>query len=163
MYLEMNENIKSFQKSLSNIRDEIGLIKDNQKQIKTTIENKQKETDLMIKKQGNLEESNKNVINELRKEINFLKNDMGKKIEELTRKIEKMNEKKEEKEIRLKIEKKKNKEKEYIKLKNCLNDPKNFKYDELISKDLFKKIYLQKIIIIIERVYLIHLNIRKYI
>ena len=141
MYLEMKENIKSFQKSLSNINDEINLLKNNQEQIKTNIEKKQKETDLMIKKQANLEDSNKNDIDELKKEIDFLKNDMRKKFEDLTKKIEKMGEKKEEKEIRLKIEKKKNEEKEYIKLKNCLNNPKNFKYDELISKDLFTKNY----------------------
>ena len=49
MYLEMSQNIKSFQKSLSNISDEISLVKNNQEQIKTKIENKQKETDLMIK------------------------------------------------------------------------------------------------------------------
>jgi DNA repair exonuclease SbcCD ATPase subunit len=141
MYLEMKENIKTLQNSLSNIKDEISLVKDNQKQIKTNIEKKQKETDLMIKKQANLEESNKNDINELKKEIDFLKNDMGKKIEDLTKKIEKMGEKKEEKENRLKIEKKKKEEKEYIKLKNCLNNPQYFKYDELISKDLFTKNY----------------------
>ena len=141
MYLEMKENLKSFQKSLANINEEINLVKNKQEQIKTNIEKKKKETDLMIKKQANLEESNKNDINELKKEIEFLKNDMEKKIEDLTKKIEKMGEKKEEKENRLKIEKKKKEEKEYIKLKNCLNNPKYFKYDELISKDLFTKNY----------------------
>jgi len=141
MYLEMNERIKNFQKLLSNISDEINLVKDNQEQIKSNFENKKKENDLMIKKQSNLEESNKNNINELRKEFDMLKNDMKNKIEDLTKKFEKMGEKKEEKEIRLKLEKQKNEEKEYNKLKSYLNNPKNFKYDELISKDLFTKNY----------------------
>jgi len=141
MYLEMNERIKNFQKLLSNISDEINLVKDNQEEIKANFENKKKENDLMIKKQSNLEESNKNDINELRKEFDMLKNDMKNKIEDLTKKFEKMGEKKEEKEIRLKLEKQKNEEKEYNKLKSYLNNPKNFKYDELISKDLFTKNY----------------------
>ena len=140
-YLELNKSIQSFQKSLSKISEEINLVKNNQEEIKANIENKEEKTKLIIKRQSNFEENNKNDINELRKEIDFLKNDMGKKIEDLTKKIENMGEKKEEKEIRLKIEKQKKLEKEYIKLKSCLNNPKNFKYDELISKDLFTKNY----------------------
>ena len=147
-YLELNESIKSFQKLLEKTNDEIDLIKKNQEFIKSKVEEKEKEYDLMTKRQSKYEETFKYDIKQLTEEINFLKtenSELKKKFEEIGKNEEKKEKEEDEyqkiQEIEkylksLNKEKKENYEEEDDKLKN---DPYNFKYDELISQDLFKE------------------------